>query len=40
MTKGTDDVKSVEALGEARDMIVAELRKTIVGMDDVIDEMR
>jgi len=34
-----DDVKSVEKLGEARDAIVNELRKTIVGMDDVIDEM-
>jgi MoxR-like ATPase len=34
-----DDVKAVEKLGEARDAIVAELRKTIVGMDDVIDEM-
>ena len=29
----------VEKLGEARDAIVTELRKTIVGMDDVIDEM-
>jgi MoxR-like ATPase len=29
----------VEKLGEARDKIVTELRKTIVGMDDVIDEM-
>lgn len=34
-----DDIKSVEKLGEARDAIVNELRKTIVGMDDVIDEM-
>ena len=34
-----DDVRSVEKLGEARDAIVNELRKTIVGMDDVIDEM-
>jgi MoxR-like ATPase len=39
MTKETDDVKAVEALGAARDTIVTELRKTIVGMDDVIDEM-
>ena len=39
MTKETDDVKAVEALGAARDKIVTELRKTIVGMDDVIDEM-
>ncbi len=35
----TDDVKGVERIGEARDKIVAELRKAIVGMDDVIDEM-
>ena len=35
----TDDVKAVEKLGEARDRIVTELRKVIVGMDDVIDEM-
>jgi len=34
-----DDVKSVEKLGQVRDAIVTELRKTIVGMDDVIDEM-
>ena len=34
-----DDVQAVEKLGEARDRIVAELRKIIVGMDDVIDEM-
>jgi len=39
MTKKTDDVQAVEKLGEARDGIVAELRKIIVGMDDVIDEM-
>ncbi len=36
---GGDDVAAVENLGQARDAIVAELRKTIVGMDDVIDEM-
>ena len=36
---GDDDTKMVEKLGEARDAIVTELRKTIVGMDDVIDEM-
>ena len=36
---GTDDVAAVEKLGQARDAIVAELRKTIVGMDRVIDEM-
>ena len=34
-----DDVQAVEKLGEARDAIVAELRKVIVGMDDVIEEM-
>nr|MBC8374248.1 AAA family ATPase [Planctomycetota bacterium] len=36
---GSDDVQAVEKLGEARDSVVAELRKAIVGMDDVIDEM-
>ena len=35
----TEDIQAVERLGEARDKIVTELRKTIVGMDDVIDEM-
>lgn len=35
----TDDAALVEKLGETRDAIVTELRKTIVGMDDVIDEM-
>jgi MoxR-like ATPase len=39
MSKKTDDVKAVVKLGKARDAIVSELRKTIVGMDDVIDEM-
>jgi len=39
MTNEADDVRAVEKLGQARDAIVAELRKTIVGMDDVIDEM-
>jgi len=39
MSKENDDVKAVEKLGEARDKIVSELRKTIVGMEDVIDEM-
>jgi MoxR-like ATPase len=39
MTNETDDIQAVEKLGQARDAIVAELRKTIVGMDDVIDEM-
>jgi MoxR-like ATPase len=39
ITKKTDDVEAVENLGKARDAIVSELRKTIVGMDDVIDEL-
>tara|TARA_Y100001934_G_scaffold271155_1_gene357248 strand:+ start:419 stop:1444 length:1026 start_codon:yes stop_codon:yes gene_type:complete len=39
MSKKSDDGKAVEELGKARDAIVSELRKTIVGMDDVIDEM-
>ena len=39
MTDNTDDVQAVEKLGETRDAIVAEVRKAIVGMDDVIDEM-
>ncbi|MDG1873623.1 MAG: MoxR family ATPase [Mariniblastus sp.] len=39
MTEHGDDIQAVERLGEARDAIVNELRKTIVGMDDVIDEM-
>ena len=34
-----NDTLSVKEIGEARDKIVAELRKTIVGMEDVIDEM-
>lgn len=33
------DVEAVEKLREARDNIVNELRKTIVGMDQVIDEV-
>lgn len=32
------DVAAVKKLGEAREQLVAELRKAIVGMDDVIDE--
>ena len=36
---GGDDAAMVEKLGEARDAIVSELRKTIVGMDQVIDEL-
>ena len=39
MSTEADDVQAVEELGKARDAIVAELRKVIVGMDDVIDEM-
>ncbi len=39
MSKENDDVKAVEELGKARDAILAELRKTIVGMDEVIDEI-
>jgi MoxR-like ATPase len=33
------DEKAVQRLGEARDQIVGEVRKIIVGMDQVIDEM-
>ena len=36
---GTDDVKAVERLGKARDLIVKEVGKVVVGMDQVIDEM-
>jgi len=39
MSDTKDDVQAVEQLGLARDSIMAELRKAIVGMDDVIDEM-
>ncbi len=39
MSNKIDDAKDVEKLGEARDAVVSELRKTIVGMDDVINEM-
>jgi len=39
MENNTDDIQAVEDLGKARDAIVSELRKTIVGMDEVIDEM-
>ena len=39
MTNEVDDIAAIERLGAARDAIVTELRKTIVGMDDVIDEM-
>lgn len=34
-----DDVKAVEKLREAREQILGELRKSIVGMDDVIDQV-
>ncbi len=33
------DPQAVERLGQARDRIVGEVRKVIVGMDEVIDEM-
>ena len=36
---GAQDEKAVERLGAARDLIVTEVRKIIVGMDQVIDEM-
>ena len=36
---GGDDVRAVEKLGQARDKIVSELRKAIIGMDKVIDEV-
>jgi MoxR-like ATPase len=39
MNETTNDLQAVEKLGEARDKIVTELRKTIVGMDEVIDQM-
>ena len=35
----TNDAEGVEKLGEARDKVMHELRKSIVGMDEVIDEM-
>ena len=35
---GSGDVAAVKRLGEARDRVIAELRKTIVGMEEVIDE--
>ena len=33
MPQETDDIQAVAKLGEARDAIVKELRKTIMGMD-------
>ena len=35
----TDDVQAVKRLREAHDRILGELRKTIVGMDQVLDEL-
>ena len=35
----TDDVEAVKRLGEVRNTVLAELRKTIVGMEAVIDEV-
>jgi MoxR-like ATPase len=39
MSESNKDVEAVGKLGEARDAMVRELRKTIVGMDEVIDQM-
>ncbi len=39
MAPQTDDIQAVEKLGVARDAIVKELRKTIMGMEDVIDQL-
>ncbi len=39
MTNEIDDVEAIRKLGETRDAIIGELRKSIVGMEDVIDEM-
>ncbi|MEJ6717686.1 MAG: AAA family ATPase, partial [Akkermansiaceae bacterium] len=39
MTNETEDIQAVAKLGEARDGVVNELRKVIVGMEDVIEEM-
>ena len=39
MSVESNDVEAVDRLGQARDAIVRELRKTIVGMDEVIDQM-
>ena len=36
---GTSDLKAVEALRSARDRILAELRKVIVGQDQVVDQL-
>jgi len=34
-----DDIAAIERLGQMRDKIVGEVRKVIVGMDQVIDEL-
>ena len=39
MSTESPDTQAIKELGEARDAIVKEVRKTIVGMEDVIDEM-
>lgn len=39
MSTESPDTQAIQKLGEARDAIVKELRKTIVGMEDVVDEM-
>ena len=39
MPTDSDDTQIVERLGETKNAIVAELRKAVVGMDHVIDEM-
>ncbi len=39
MTSESEDLQALERLGQVRDAIVTELRKTIVGMDEVIDEL-
>ena len=38
MSENSGDVQAVEKLGEAREQLLAELQKTIVGMEQVIDE--
>ena len=39
MPSEMDDVQAIEKLGQTRDTIESELRKVIVGMDDVVDEL-
>lgn len=39
MSTEADSIQAIENLGRVRDTIVSELRKVIVGMDDVIDQM-